>query len=210
MQAMVTCHVLPPTLVSGATGRADARSEERGRVLASLAQSLVDAGLGPASTGAGPGPSRRAGAEVVPVLLIAPGRSSLLAVDARPDLGALGISEPRPGSEGPAVRTTVRGRPARAGYLSGSPGPVLGVTASVAMTLLRAAGWDGPVQTLETVGEPELDSTVEELLVGRALVVVALASADVRLPPGAPRSLATGQARVWELAQRLDRSAPHL
>ena len=176
MPATVLRHVMEPALLPGATGRADLRAAARAAVVTSLREALAEV--------AAPAPGEQSGP--CAVLVVAPARRSLRTTDGRADLGALGLPEAADLAAGAAA-------PA---------GPSLDVVASVAVTLLAAAGWHGAVETVER-GAPDGGSTgLDELLLGRSLVLVALAADDARLPAGAPAGLAAGQAEVWALAER--------
>lgn len=181
MQAIVARHVLSPALLPGAAGRADGSGPARAAVVAKLASLLEEAGLDAESwRGEDDGP---------PVLVVAPARRSRVAVDARPDLGALGLTA----------------LPVR----SDDTSPALGVTATVAVTLLRMSGWDGPVETVEVAGPADqrddrrIDDVVSSALARRSLVLVALGSDGAELPAGAPAALAAAHVRVVALADLL-------
>lgn len=203
MQAVVVRHVLSPALLPGAAGRADSFAEARAAVVAELAAQLASArhdggsgGTGAAARADEPVAAVTAGPAVAPVVVVAPARRSRLAVDARPDLAALGL-------DGPAVSGELRGGRA------GDERAALDVTASVAVTLIRLAGWDGLVETVEVaaptddVDGSDLDSVLDTVRDGRQLVVLALASADAELPAGARPTLAAGHLRVRRLADQL-------
>lgn len=210
MQAVVVRHVLSPALLPGATGRADSLAEARAAVVAEITAQLSRAwrdqetcGAGAQTSDVGEDPAARDshGSPVVPVVVVAPARWSRLAVDARPDLAALGL-------DGPAVCEDPR---AGRGI---DESPALDVTASVAVTLVRLAGWDGLVETVEIaaptadVDGDDLDAVLDSVRDGRRLVVLALGSADAELPAGARPALAAGHLRVRRLADRLVPVAP--
>lgn len=188
MPATVLRHVMEPALIPGATGRADLRSSERAAIVTALAGALDGAlagALDGADTGAGSADS------VLPVLVVAPARRSYQTSVGRPDLGALGLD--------PAV---VHGALGQAPLVGTVATPSLDVVAGVAVTLLRLAGWHGPVETIE-LGAPADDPPEDDdVLTGRRLVLLALAAPDAVLPPGAHPGLAAGQAQVWALAER--------
>ncbi|MBI9115496.1 hypothetical protein [Sanguibacter suaedae] len=170
--------VVSPSLVPGATGRADLRAGRRTAVCAVLA-SAVAGGLGTAR------PPEQ-------VVVVAPtrrwrGRTT----DAGPDVGALGL--PVPGAD-------LDPSPDRE--------PLLDVTASVASVLLRESGWHGPVTTVEVSShegpavQDVLDTLTGHLGAGH-VVVVASASPDGRLGEGAPTALREAEQIVHDIARAL-------
>lgn len=185
MPATVLRHVMEPALLPGATGQVDLRAAARAAVVASLREALADVAA----------PAPREQTAPCAVLVVAPARRSLRTTDGRADLGALGL--PETGDPAAALAGDLEPAPAPGTHR----GPSLDVVASVAVTLLAAAGWRGPVETVER-GAPDGGTDLDELLLGRSLVLVALAADDALLPAGAPADLAAGQAEVWSLAER--------
>lgn len=202
MHAILARLTLSPVLLPGASGRTDLSARARAVVVARITSLLEEAGL--SRLGAG------AEADHPHVLVVAPARRPMIAVDARPDLGALGLeTSSAPGGPGSGVG-------------GGSPAldvtSALDVTATVAVTLLRLAGWHGAVETIEVAGHADdgansahdalaaldsLEAVVSARLPGRRLVLLATGSDEAELPAGARPTLAVAHARVRTLGDRL-------
>lgn len=204
MHAILARLTLSPVLLPGASGRTDVSAQTRAVVVARITSLLEEAGLDEGGLG-----GRGSGTETAHphVLVVAPARRPMIAVDARPDLGALGLETPSaPGGPGSGVGV-------------GSPAldvrPTLDVTATVAVTLLRLAGWHGAVETIEVAGSADdgadgaldaldsLEAVVSARLPGRRLVLLATGSDEAELPAGARPALAAAHARVRTLGDRL-------
>ncbi|WPF81010.1 hypothetical protein SANBI_002269 [Sanguibacter sp. 4.1] len=199
MHAILARLTLSPVLLPGASGRTDVSAQTRAVVVARITSLLEEAGL----SGRGSGTED----DHPHVLVVAPARRPMIAVDARPDLGALGLETPSaPGGSGSGVG-------------GGSPaldvGPTLDVTATVAVTLLRLAGWHGAVETVEVAGSADdgadgaldaldsLEAVVSTRLPRRQLVLLATGSDEAQLPAGARPALAAAHTRVRSLGDRL-------
>ncbi len=207
MHAILARLTLSPVLLPGASGRTDLSAQARAAVVARITSLLEEAGLDEGGLS-----GRGSGTETAHphVLVVAPARRPMIAVDAQPDLGALGLETPRaPGGPGSGVG-------------GGSPTldvrPTLDVTATVAVTLLRLAGWHGAVETIEVAGHADdgansahdaldaldsLEAVVSARLPGRRLVLLATGSDEAELPAGARPALAAAHARVRTLGDRL-------
>lgn len=205
MHAILARLTLSPVLLPGASGRTDLCAQARAAVVARITSLLEEAGLSRLGAGA---EADHPHVLVIPhVLVVAPARRPMIAVDAQPDLGALGLETPSaPGGPGSGVG-------------GGSPAldvrPTLDVTATVAVTLLRLAGWHGAVETIEVAGSADdgadgaldaldsLEAVVSARLPGRRLVLLATGSDEAELPAGARPALAAAHARVRTLGDRL-------
>lgn len=204
MHATLARLTLSPVLLPGASGRTDVSVQARAVVVTRIISLLEEAGLDEGGLS-----GRGSGTETAHphVLVVAPARRPMIAVDAQPDLGALGLETPSaPGGPGSGVG-------------GGSPAldvrPTLDVTATVAVTLLRLAGWHGAVETIEVAGSADdgadgaldaldsLEAVVSARLPGRRLVLLATGSDEAELPAGARPALAAAHARVRTLGDRL-------
>lgn len=207
MHAILARLTLSPVLLPGASGRTDLSAQARAVVVTRITSLLEEAGLDEGGLG-----GRGSGTEDdhPHVLVVAPARRPMIAVDARPDLGALGLETPSaPGGSGSGVG-------------DGSPTldvrPTLDVTATVAVTLLRLAGWHGAVETIEVAGHADdgansahdalaafdsREAVVSTGLPGRRLVLLATGSDEAELPAGARPALAAAHTRVRTLGDRL-------
>jgi hypothetical protein len=195
MHAILARLTLSPVLLPGASGRTDVSAQAREIVVARITSLLEEAGLDEGGlSGRGSGTED----DDPHVLVVAPARRPMIAVDARPDLGSLGLETPRaPGGSGSGV---------------GGGSPTLDVTATVAVTLLRLAGWHGAVETIEVAGSADdgaldaldsLESVVSTRLPGRRLVLLAMGSDEAELHAGARPALAAAHTRVRTLGDRL-------
>lgn len=207
MHATLARLTLSPVLLPGASGRTDVSAQARAVVVTRIISLLEEAGLDEGGLS-----GRGSGTETAHphVLVVAPARRPMIAVDAQPDLGALGLETPSaPGGPGSGVG-------------GGSPAldvrPTLDVTATVAVTLLRLAGWHGAVETIEVAGSADdgadgvldaldaldsLEAVVSTRLPGRRLVLLSTGSDEAELPAGARPALAAAHARVRTLGDRL-------
>ncbi|WP_156382686.1 hypothetical protein [Sanguibacter sp. Leaf3] len=202
MHAILARLTLSPVLLPGASGRTDVSARARAVVVARITSLLEEAGL--SRLGAG------AEADHPHVLVVAPARRPMIAVDAQPDFGALGLeTSSAPGGPGSGVGG---GSPALDVRPTVDVRPTLDVTATVAVTLLRLAGWHGAVETIEVAGSADdgadgaldaLEAVVSARLPGRRLVLLATGSDEAELPAGARPALAAAHARVRTLGDRL-------
>jgi len=210
MHATLARLTLSPVLLPGASGRTDVSVQARAVVVTRIISLLEEAGLDEGGLS-----GRGSGTETAHphVLVVAPARRPMIAVDAQPDLGALGLETPSaPGGPGSGVGG---GSPALDVRPTVDVRPTLDVTATVAVTLLRLAGWHGAVETIEVAGSADdgaldaldaldsLESVVSTRLPGRRLVLLATGSDEAELHAGARPALAAAHTRVRTLGDRL-------